>query len=116
MSTTEEKMQEKLKRRETFLHDTMKMFKPEGKATTIRFVGFLGKDEKHVNPVSIGGPCNRSNVIKIPATKETEAFFAKEMAKAQHNKMVMDRHGLKPEDMFDEEKLKKHGITTVQNI
>ena len=38
------------------------------------------------------------------------------MAKAQHNKMVMDRHGLKPEDMFDEEKLKKHGITTVQNI
>ena len=47
---------------------------------------------------------------------KTEAFFEKEMAKAQHNKMVMDRHGLKPEDMFDEEKLKKHGITTVQNI
>lgn len=111
MSTTEEKMQEKLKRRETFLHDTMKMFKPEGKATTIRFVG--DPSFHHIRPQSIGGP---GNVFKIPATKETEAFFEKEMAKAQHNKMVMDRHGLKPEDMFDEEKLKKHGITTVQNI
>ena len=79
-------------------------------------VRFLDKGEKHVNPTSIGGPCNRNNTIKIPATKETVAFFEKEMAKAQHNKMVMDRHGLKPEDMFDEEKLKKHGITTVQNI
>ena len=91
-----------------------KMFVPkDGKAT---IVCVLGKDEKHVRPISFGGPCNRSNVVKIPATKETEAFFEKEMAKAQHNKMVMDRHGLKPEDMFDEEKLKKHGITTVQNI
>ena len=79
-------------------------------------VRFLDKGEKHVNPTSIGGPCNRNNTIKIPATKETVAFFEKEMAKAQHNKMVMDRHGLKPEDMFDEEKLKKHGITTVQTI
>lgn len=111
MSTTEEKMQEKMKRREAFLHDTMKMFKPEGKTTTIRFVG--DPSFHHFRPHSIGGP---GNVFKIPATKETEAFFAKEMAKAQHNKMVMDRHGLKPEDMFDEEKLKKHGITTVQNI
>ena len=66
---------------------TEKMFVPnDGMSTTIRF---LGKGEKHVNPISIGGPCNRSNTIKIPATKETEAFFAKEMAKAQHNSRVM---------------------------
>ena len=92
-----------------------KMFVPkDGKSTIIRFVG--DTSFHHIRPHSIGGPGNRSNTIKIPATKETEAFFAKEMAKAQHNKMVMDRHGLKPEDMFDEEKLKKHGITTVQNI
>lgn len=91
-----------------------KFFTPkDGKPVMVRL---LGKGEKHVNPISIGGPGNRSNVVKIPATKETEAFFAKEMAKAQHNTMVMERHGLKPEDMFDEEKLKKHGITTVQTI
>lgn len=84
-----------------------------GKPVVVRF---LNKGEKHINPISIGGPGNRSNVVKIPATKETEAFFAKEMAKAQHNTMIMERHGLKPEDMFDEEKLKKHGITTVQTI
>ena len=91
-----------------------KFFTPaDGKPVVVRI---LDKGEKHVLPHFIGGPGNRSNTIKIPATKETEAFFAKEMAKAQHNKMVMDRHGLKPEDMFDEEKLKKHGITTVQNI
>jgi len=108
MSTTEEKMQEKLKRREALI----KLFVPkDGKATTIRFVG--DPSFHHTRPPSFGGP---DSGIKIPATKETEAFFAKEMAKAQHNKMVMDRHGLKPEDMFDEEKLKKHGITTVQNI
>lgn len=89
-----------------------KMFVPkDGKSTMIRFVG--DPSFHHIRPYSIGGP---GNAFKIPATKETEAFFAKEMAKAQHNKMVMDRHGLKPEDMFDEEKLKKHGITTVQNI
>lgn len=89
-----------------------KMFVPkDGKSTMIRFVG--DPSFHHVRPYSFGGP---GNAFKIPATKETEAFFAKEMAKAQHNKMVMDRHGLKPEDMFDEEKMKKHGITTVQNI
>lgn len=89
-----------------------KMFVPkDGMSTTIRFVG--DPSFHHIRPHSIGGP---DGVFKIPATKETEAFFAKEMAKAQHNKMVMDRHGLKPEDMFDEEKLKKHGITTVQSI
>lgn len=91
-----------------------KVFTPaDGKPVVVRI---LDKGEKHVLPHFIGGPGNRSNVAKIPATKETEAFFAKEMAKAQHNKMVMDRHGLKPEDMFDEEKLKKHGIMTVQSI
>lgn len=89
-----------------------KMFVPkDGMSVTIRFVG--DPSFHHTRPHSFGGP---DSGIKIPATKETEAFFAKEMAKAQHNKMVMDRHGLKPEDMFDEEKLKKHGITTVQNF
>lgn len=91
-----------------------KFFVPaDGKSVTILL---LGEGEKHIKPHFIGGPGNRSNSIKIPATKETEAFFAKEMAKAQHNTMVMERHGLKPEDMFDEEKLKKHGITTAQTI
>lgn len=89
-----------------------KFFTPaDGMSTTIRFAG--DPNFHHTRPHSIGGP---GNAFKIPATKETEAFFAKEMAKAQHNTMVMDRHGLKPEDMFDEEKLKKHGITTVQTI
>lgn len=90
----------------------IKMFVPkDGKATIVRFVD--DPNFHHIRPKSIGGP---DGVFKIPATKETVAFFEKEMAKAQHNKMVMDRHGLKPEDMFDEEKLKKHGITTVQTI
>lgn len=91
--------------------EPVKFYTPkDGKPVMVRL---LGKGEKHVNPISIGGP---GNAFKIPATKETEAFFEKEMAKAQHNSMVMERHGLKPEDMFDEEKLKKHGITTVQTI
>ena len=111
MSTTEEKMQEKLKRREDILRIAAKMYKPDGKTATIRFVG--DPSFHHIRPHSIGGP---GNVFKIPATKETEVFFEKEMAKAKHNTMVMERHGLKPEDMFDEEKLKKHGITTVQNL
>lgn len=112
MSTTEEKMQEKMKRREEFLHNAVKMFVPkDGKSTTIRFVG--DPSWHHERPKSFGGP---DSGIKIPATKEMEVFFEKEMAKAQHNQQVMERHGLTPADMFDEEKLKKHGITTVQNI
>lgn len=93
--------------------EPVKFYTPkDGMSTTIRFVG--DPNFHHIRPKSIGG--SDAECFKIPATKETEAFFAKEMAKAQHNKMVMDRHGLKPEDMFDEEKLKKHGITTVQTI
>ena len=87
-----------------------KMFVPkDDKTTIIRFVG--NHSFHHTRPHSIGG--SDDNCFKIPATKEMEVFFAKEMAKAQHNKMVMDKHVLKPEDMFDEEKLKKHGITTM---
>ena len=92
-----------------------KMFVPkDGKATTIRFVD--DPSFHHIRPQSFGGP---GTGIKIPATKETEAFFEKEMAKAQHNKMVMDRHGLKPEDMFDEEKNEKtrhHDCTEYLNF
>lgn len=95
MSTAEEKKKEKLKRREEFLHDAAKMFKSERKSVMLRFVG--DTNFYHTKPQSFGGP---DNGIKIPATKETEAFFAKEMAKAQHNKMVLDRHGLKPEDVL----------------
>lgn len=40
----------------------------DGKPVVVRF---LGKGEKHVNPISIGGPCNRSCVAKIPATPDT---------------------------------------------
>ena len=63
-----------------------KMFVPkDGKTTIVRFVD--DPSFHHIRPHSIGGP---GNVFKIPATKETEAFFEKEMAKARHNTMVMD--------------------------
>ena len=68
-----------------------KFFTPaDGKPVVVRF---LDKGEKHVNPISIGGPCNRSNVVKIPATPDTIRVYKEGMRKAWANEIAKNTGG-----------------------
>lgn len=61
-----------------------------GKPVVVRF---LNKGEKHINPIFIGGPCNRSNVVKIPATPDTIRVYKEGMKKAWANEIAKNTGG-----------------------
>lgn len=61
-----------------------------GKPVVVRF---LNKGEKHINPISIGGPGNRSNVVKIPATPDTIRVYKEGMKKAWANEILKNTGG-----------------------
>lgn len=68
-----------------------KVFTPaDGKPVVVRI---LDKDEKHVLPHFIGGPGNRSNVAKIPATPDTIRVYKESMKKARANELLKNTGG-----------------------
>lgn len=44
---------------------------------------------------------SKDNGTSIPATKETEAVFARSMKKAMRNQRLMDKYGLTPQELMD---------------
>lgn len=68
-----------------------KFFTPAvGKPVVVRI---LGNGEKHVLPHFIGGPGNRSNVAKIPATPDTIRVYKEGMRKAWANEIAKNTGG-----------------------
>lgn len=68
-----------------------KFFTPaDGKPVVVRV---LGKGEKHILPHFIGGPGNRSNVVKIPATPDTIRVYKDGMRKAWANEIAKNTGG-----------------------
>lgn len=67
-----------------------KFFTPaDGKPVVVRI---LGKG-KHILPHFIGGPGNRSNVAKIPATPDTIRVYKEGMRKAWANEIAKNTGG-----------------------
>lgn len=44
---------------------------------------------------------SKGNGIRIPATEETKAAFARARKKAMHNQRLMDKYGLTPQELMD---------------
>lgn len=68
-----------------------KFFVPaDGKSVTIRL---LVEGKQHIKPHFIGGPGNRSNSFKIPATPDTIRAYKEGMKKAWANEIAKNTGG-----------------------